>query len=67
MGCIQSGMVDLSKLVTEAAEANLRADSARLFFADFIKEHLKSCPLPTLIIQAREESEARLKAVFKDA
>lgn len=67
MGCVQSGIVDLPKLVMEAAEANLRADSARLFFADFIKKHLKSCPLPTLIIQAREESEARLKAVFKDA
>lgn len=66
MCCVRSGLVDLSKLVAEAAEANLKADSAQLFFSDFIKEHLSSCPLPTLILQAREESEARLKAVFNE-
>lgn len=67
MSCAKAGLIDLSELVKHAAAANQDAASARMFFADFLREHLTDCPLPTLIQAARDGSEARLHAVFKDA
>lgn len=60
MGCVVAGEIDLSKVLKEAALANQRADTARMFFSDFLGKYTKRWTQASALRQAREESELRV-------
>lgn len=64
MNCVRAGLIDLQAILRKASDANQRGDTSRLFFADFLREHLKACPQPIVLHQARVAAETRLNKVF---
>ena len=67
MGCVKAGEVDLSALLKEAAAANQRGDTARMFFADFLSKYTKVWSLSPVLMQARRDAEMRMVAAFGGA
>lgn len=60
MGCVKSGEVDLSALLKEAAVANQRGDTSRMFFSDFLSKYTEKWTQPTVLAHARRDAEARM-------
>jgi hypothetical protein len=66
VGCVKSGEVDPSTLLKEAAAANQRGDTARMFFSDFLGKYTKKWSQPAVLAQARHDAEARMFAALGD-
>lgn len=64
MGCVAAGEVDLSEVLKEAAVANQRGDTAKMFFADFLAKHTNKWTQPECLVAARRASEARMAKVL---
>lgn len=64
MGCVRAGEVNLAQLLKQAAQANERGDTARMFFSDFLRPYTKAWTRPKVIDAAMDASEARMLEVF---
>lgn len=64
MGCVAAGEINLSALLREAALANQRDDTARMFFRDFLGKYTKRWTLPALFTDARRAAETRIAAAL---
>ena len=64
MGCVAAGELDLSAVLKDAVVANQRADTARMFFSDFIGKYTKRWAMPAVMQDARRSAERRIAAAF---
>lgn len=64
MSCVKAGLVDLSELMKKAAEANQQENTSRLFFSDFLRDYMNTCPLPKALSTARDDAVARIRQVI---
>lgn len=60
MGCVAAGDINLSAVLKDAVVANQRADTARMFFSDFIGEYTKHWAMPAVMQDARRSAERRI-------
>lgn len=67
MSGVKVGLIDLPAMLKKAAEANQHGQTARLFLADFMREHLKACPFSPVLEQAKNDAETRVTNVFQEA
>jgi hypothetical protein len=65
MTCVAVGEVNLTNVLRDAALANQDPTTARMFFTDFLREHAKNFPLPSLLENARDSSFRRVEAILK--
>jgi hypothetical protein len=64
MGCVAAGEIKLSAVLKEAVVANQRADTARMFFSDFIGKYTKRWAMPAVMQDARRSAERRIAAAL---
>lgn len=64
MGCVAAGELNLSAVLKDAVVANQHADTARMFFSDFIGKYTKRWAMPAVMQDARRSAERRIAAVF---
>jgi len=64
MGCVAAGEVSLSTVLKDAVVANQRADTARMFFSDFIGKYTSRWAMPAVMQDARRAAQRRIAAAF---
>ena len=64
MGCVAAGELNLSAVLKDAVIANQRADTARMFFSDFIGKYTKRWAMPAVMQDARRSALRRIAAAF---
>lgn len=64
MGCVAAGELNLSAVLKDAVVANQRAETARLFFSDFIGKYTNRWAMPAVMQDAKRSAERRIAAAF---
>ena len=64
MGCVAAGEINLSAILREAVTANENGATARMFFSDFLGKYTKRWAIPSVIQNARQAADARIKAAL---
>lgn len=64
IGCVAAGEINLSTILKEAVTANQNGATARMFFSDFIGQYTKRWAIPSVMQDARQAADARIKSAL---